>query len=105
DVRLKDPKEWKIIGKSPKRLDTPEKVTGRAEFGIDVKMPGLLTAMVARSPAFGGKVKSFHAEAALAVPGVRKVVQVPRRVPLLADPTWAAEKGRGAPKVARELGA
>src|SRR5262249_58312305 len=48
DVRLKDPKEWKIIGKSPKRLDTPEKVTGRAEFGIDVKMPGLLTAMVAR---------------------------------------------------------
>ncbi len=61
DVTLKDPKDWKLIGKPTKRLDTPEKITGRAEFGIDVQFPGLLTAVVARPPVFGGKVKSFDA--------------------------------------------
>src|SRR4029079_4840450 len=55
EVSLKDPKEWKLIGKPMKRLDTPEKITGRAQFGIDVRFPGMLTAVVARPPVFGGK--------------------------------------------------
>ena len=53
--------EWKIIGKPTKRLDSPEKVTGKAEFGMDVQIPGLMTALVARPPVFGAKVKSFDA--------------------------------------------
>ncbi len=104
DVQLKDPKDWKIIGKSQKRLDSPEKITGRAEFSSDVKLPGLLTAVVARSPVFGGKVKSFRAEPAMAVAGVRKVVQVPSGVAVVADNFWAADKGREALKVEWELG-
>src|SRR5918996_1502687 len=60
-VPLRGPKDWKIIGKPTKRLDTPEKITGRAQFGIDVRFPGLLTAVVARPPVFGGTVKSFDA--------------------------------------------
>src|SRR5687767_12105637 len=60
-VPLKDPKDWKLIGKPTKRLDTPEKITGRARFGIDVQFEGLLTAVVARSPVFGGSVKSLDA--------------------------------------------
>src|SRR5713101_6941181 len=79
-VTLKDPKDWKLIGKPTKRLDTPEKTTGRAQFGIDVRFPGLLTAVVARPPVFGATVKSFDAGAAGAVPGVRTVVQVPTGV-------------------------
>src|SRR5262249_33997571 len=74
-VPLKDPKDWKIIGKSHKRLDTPEKITGRAQYGYDVKAP--LVATVARAPMFGGKLRSFKADAAKKVPGVKKVVEVP----------------------------
>jgi isoquinoline 1-oxidoreductase beta subunit len=59
NISLKDPKDFKIIGQPVKRIDTAEKITGKAVFGIDVKLPGLLTAVVARSPVFGGKVKSF----------------------------------------------
>jgi isoquinoline 1-oxidoreductase beta subunit len=104
DVRLKDPKEWTIIGKPHKRLDTPEKITGAAEFGLDVKLPGLLTAVIARAPVFGAKVKTFHAEPALAVPGVRKVVQVPSGVAVVADHFWAATRGREALTVDWDLG-
>jgi isoquinoline 1-oxidoreductase beta subunit len=64
EARLKDPKDWKILGKATRRLDSPEQVTGRAQFGMDVRLPGMLTALVARSPVFGGKVKSFRAERA-----------------------------------------
>src|SRR3989449_780386 len=73
DVPLKDPEDWKILGTRVRRLDTPPKVDGSAEFGIDVKRPGLLVAVIARSPVFGGKVKSFDATKAKAVPGVRHV--------------------------------
>jgi isoquinoline 1-oxidoreductase subunit beta len=103
-VPLKDPKDWKLIGKPTKRLDTPEKITGRARFGIDVQFPGLLTAVVARAPVFGGKVKSFDAAAAKAVPGVRKVVEVPSGVAVVADHFWAARLGRDALKVDWDLG-
>jgi len=103
-VKLKDPKEWKIIGKATRRLDTPEKITGRAQFGMDVQFPGLLTAVVARSPVFGGKVKSFDASATKSVPGVRNVVQVPSGVAVVADHFWAAKLGRDALKVEWDLG-
>jgi isoquinoline 1-oxidoreductase beta subunit len=104
EVSLKDPKEWKLIGKPMKRLDTPEKITGRAQFGIDVRFPGMLTAVVARPPVFGGTVKSFDAGAAKAVPGVRKVVQVPTGVAVVADHFWAAKLGRDALKIDWDLG-
>ena len=104
-VKLKDPKDWKIIGKATKRLDTPEKITGRAQFGMDVQFPGLLTAVVARSPVFGGTVKSFDGTATRTVPGVRNVVQVPSGVAVVADHFWAAKCGRDALKVEWDLGA
>jgi isoquinoline 1-oxidoreductase beta subunit len=98
-VALKDAKDWKLIGHPTKRLDTPEKITGRAQFGMDVQFDGLLTALVARAPVFGGTVKSFDAAAAKAVPGVRNVVQVPSGVAVIADHYWAAKLGRDALKV------
>src|SRR5216117_4193160 len=81
-VTLKDPKDFKLIGKPLKRLDTPEKTNGKGIFGIDVKVPGMLTAVVARSPVFGGKLKSVNADKAK---GVRKVVEVPSGVAVIAD--------------------
>ena len=103
-VRLKDPKEWKILGKPTKRLDSAEKVDGRARFGMDVQLPGMLTALVARAPVFGGKVKSFRAERAKAVPGVKAVVQVPSGVAVVAQHFWAAKLGRDALEVEWDLG-
>src|SRR3989441_1214227 len=85
DVPLKDPKDWKILGTRVRRLDTPPKVDGSAEFGIDVKRPGLLVAVIARSPVFGGKVKSFDATKAKAVPGVRHAVEISSGVAVVAD--------------------
>ncbi|WP_347905860.1 xanthine dehydrogenase family protein molybdopterin-binding subunit [Pseudomonas purpurea] len=103
-ITLKSAKDWKVIGKPTKRLDTPEKITGRAQFGMDVQFDGLLTALVARPPVFGGSVKSFDGSAALALPGVRKVVQVPSGVAVVADHYWAAKLGRDALKVEWDLG-
>jgi len=99
DVKLKDPARFKIIGKSVKRLDTPEKCNGKAVFGIDVKIPGMLTTVVARPPVFGGKVVSFDADKAKAVPGVYDVVQVPSGVAVLATGFWPARSGRRALKI------
>jgi isoquinoline 1-oxidoreductase beta subunit len=96
DPPLKDPKDWKILGTRVKRLDTPPKVDGSAQFGIDVKTPGLLVGLVARSPVFGGKVKSFDAAKAKAVPGVKHVVQISTGVAVVADGYWSAKKGRDA---------
>src|SRR5467141_3901517 len=76
DVKLKDPKEWKLIGKPVKRLDTADKVNGKMVYGIDLKMPGLLNAAIKACPVFGGTVKSFDAAQVSSMPGVRKVVQV-----------------------------
>lgn len=102
--KLKDAKDWKIIGKPTKRLDGPEKIDGRAKFGMDVQFEGLLTALVARAPVFGGTVKSYDAAAAKAVPGVREVVQVPSGVAVVADHYWAAKLGRDALKIDWDLG-
>jgi isoquinoline 1-oxidoreductase beta subunit len=104
-LRLKDPATWTRIGQPTPRLDTPEKITGRAQFGIDVQFEGLLTALVARAPSFGGRVKSFDDGAAKAVPGVRHVVQVPSGVAVVADHFWAAKLGRDALKLEWETGA
>lgn len=101
---LKDASQWKLIGKSTKRLDGPDKITGRAKFGIDVQFDGLLTALVARAPVFGGSVKSFDASQAKAVAGVRDVVQVPSGVAVIADHYWAAKQGRDALKIEWDLG-
>lgn len=95
-VRLKEPKDWKLIGTPVRRIDTPEKITGRAEFGMDVQFPGLRTVMVARAPAFGAKVVSFDAKPALAIAGVEKVVQVPSGIAVVAAHYWAAKLGRDA---------
>jgi isoquinoline 1-oxidoreductase beta subunit len=103
-VRLKDAKDWKIVGHPTKRLDSPEKVTGRAQFGMDVRLPGMLTALVARAPVFGGTVKSFRAEKAKAVPGVKAVVQVPSGVAVVGEHFWAAKVGRDALEIDWELG-
>jgi isoquinoline 1-oxidoreductase beta subunit len=103
-VSLKDPKDWKLIGKATKRLDSPEKTTGRAQFGMDVRFDDLLTAVVARPPVFGATVKSFNADKARAVAGVRNVVQVPSGVAVVADHFWAAKLGRDALSVDWDLG-
>src|SRR5229473_564495 len=103
-VKLKTPKEWKRIGKPTKRLDSPEKVAGRAQFGMDVRFPGLMTALVARAPVFGGKVKTFNAEKAKAVPGVKAVVQVPSGVAVVGEHFWAAKLGRDALEIDWDLG-
>jgi isoquinoline 1-oxidoreductase beta subunit len=92
--KLKDPKDFKLVGKPTKRLDTPEKTNGQAMFGLDVNLPGMLVAVVARSPVFGGKVKSFNAEKTKAIPGVRHVSQIERGVAVVADGFWPAKKGR-----------
>ncbi len=96
DAALKDPKRYRLVGKSTPRLDTPSKVTGGAVFGLDVRLPGMRYAMVARPPTIGGAIKSFDEKPALAVPGVVKVVQIPSGVAVIADNTWAAEQGRAA---------
>jgi isoquinoline 1-oxidoreductase beta subunit len=96
NVTLKDPKQFRLIGKATKRLDTPSKVDGTATFGIDVRRPGMQYAVIARCPVFGGKVASFDASKAKAVPGVKSVVQVSNGVAVLADNTWNAMEGRRA---------
>jgi isoquinoline 1-oxidoreductase beta subunit len=96
DVTLKQPEEFRVIGKPMNRLDTPEKTSGKAIFGIDVKVPEMLTAVVARPPVFGGKVKSFNPEKAKAVHGVREVVQVESGVAVIGDDFWPAKLGREA---------
>ena len=96
DPPLKDPKDWKLIGRKVPRLDTPDKIRGRARFGLDVRFPGLRFAAVARPPVVGGRVARYDAAKAAAIPGVRRVVEVPSGVAVVADSTWAALRGRDA---------
>jgi isoquinoline 1-oxidoreductase beta subunit len=98
-VQLRERSAWKLIGSAPlgrppRKLDVSDKLNGKAEYGIDIRFPGLLTAVLERCPVFGGKVKSFDASDALRVPGVRKVVQVSEGVAVVADHFWAAVQGR-----------
>jgi isoquinoline 1-oxidoreductase beta subunit len=95
DVKLKDPRQFKLIGRDKlPRLDSRAKSSGQQQFAIDVMLPGMMTAVVQRPPRFGGKVASFDATEAKAVPGVVDVVQIPRGVAVIARDTWSAKKGR-----------
>ncbi len=92
DIKLKDPKDWKIAGKPLLRLDTADKVVGKMEYGIDVKLPGMLNASIKACPVFGGKVKSYDAAKVDKMPGVKKVVQVgDNAVAVVADTFWHAK--------------
>jgi len=103
-VTLKDPKDFRILGSAVPRRDVPDKVTGKAGFGIDVQVPGLLVAVVARCPVFGGTAKSWDADAAKQVPGVKQVLQLSSGIAVLADGYWPAQKGRDALKVVWDEG-
>ena len=103
-ILLKDPSKFKIVGKPVPRLDTPEKVNGSGIFGFDVAIPGMLTALVARSPVFGGRVKGFDSSKAKEISGVRDVVQVDSGVAVVADNYWAAKRGRDALQVVWDEG-
>lgn len=94
DVPLKDPADWRLIGRSLGRRDNPDVVTGRATFGLDVRLPGMLYASVERAPVWGGKVATLDATAALAAPGVRHVFDLGDRVAVVADRYWQALQGR-----------
>jgi isoquinoline 1-oxidoreductase beta subunit len=97
NVALKDPHRFRIIGNaSTTRLDVPAKVDGSAQYGLDVRVPGMLYAAIARSPVFGGTVKMFDSTAARAVRGVREILRVPSGIAVVADNTWAAFQGRDA---------
>jgi isoquinoline 1-oxidoreductase beta subunit len=92
DVQLKDPKDWRIIGKSVKRLDTRDKTTGKMVYGIDVKLPGMLNATIKACPVFGGKLKSFDADKIASMRGVVKVLPVgDKAVAVVADTWWHAK--------------
>jgi isoquinoline 1-oxidoreductase beta subunit len=102
--RLKTPDRFRLIGRRVPRRDTPDKVTGRAVYGIDVTLPGLLVASVERCPVLGGRLASVDAADALAVPGVRRVVEVSGGVAVVADGYWAARAGRAALRATWQAG-
>jgi isoquinoline 1-oxidoreductase beta subunit len=92
DVKLKDPKDWKIAGKPLKRLDTPDKVTGAMTYGIDLKLPGMLNAAIKDCPVTGGKLKSYDEAKIASMKGVKKVVKVgDTAVAVVADTWWHAK--------------
>ncbi|HYI07783.1 MAG TPA: molybdopterin cofactor-binding domain-containing protein [Thermoanaerobaculia bacterium] len=94
--KLKERTAFRLVGKPAKRIDGRDLVTGRARYGVDVRVPGMLFAVVARAPQLGSKVVSFDAAAALKTGGVRNVVQIPTGVAVIAENTWAALRGREA---------
>ena len=115
DLKLKTPAEFRYIGKAMPTEDINDIVTGKGTFGIDAKMPGMVHAMIERSPVYGGKLKSVDDKEALAVKGVQKVVTLPHLTPpygfkplggvaVIANSTWAAKKGREKLKIEWEAG-
>ncbi|MFZ9367305.1 MAG: molybdopterin cofactor-binding domain-containing protein [Burkholderiaceae bacterium] len=104
EVKLKDPSQFNIVGKAIPRLDTPAKVNGTAEFGIDVKVPGLVYASVEMSPVIGGQPKSFDDSAVRNQPGIIGVYKINGGVGIVADSYWRAYKARKALKVDWDLG-
>jgi len=103
-VALKDPKDFKLIGSPVKRLDAPEKVNGRARFGIDVQVPGMKIAAVAACPVIGGKLARVDDSKAKAIKGVRQIVRLDDAVAVIADHMWAAKKGLAALDIAWDAG-
>ncbi len=94
NVTLKDPKDFKLIGKATKRLDTPLKINGSAQFGLDVYLPGMLTVLVARSPSFGGKLMRFDATEAKKIAGVEGVYPFENKIAVAASGFWPAKTAR-----------
>src|SRR2546430_16160650 len=95
-VRLKDPKDFKLIGPPAKRVDAPGKVDGTARFGIDVRLPDMKIATLAACPVFGGKLAGVDDARAKAIPGVRQIVRLDDAVAVVADHMWAAKQGLAA---------
>ena len=91
---LKDRSAYQLVGKPTPRLDTPDKTNGKAVFGLDVNIPGMLVAVVARPPVFGGKLRSLNADRAKDIPGVRHVIEIERGVAVVADGFWPAKRAR-----------
>ena len=105
DIKLKDPKDWKIAGKPLKRLDTLDKLTGKQVYGADLKLPGMLNAAIKELPVQGGKIKSFDAAKVASMPGVKKVVQVgDTGVAVVADTWWHAKNALDALPIVWEEG-
>jgi isoquinoline 1-oxidoreductase beta subunit len=94
DIRLKDPSSFTVVGKARRRLDSPDKVNGKAVFGIDLMLPGMLTCVITRSPFFGGTLRSFKGEKAKGMPGVRHIMRVASGVAVVADTFWTANLAR-----------
>jgi isoquinoline 1-oxidoreductase beta subunit len=92
DVKLRDPKDWKIAGKSVHRLDIPDKVLGKPVFAVDVALPGMLHASIAQCPVFGGKVRRIDAREAVKMRGVKKIVTEEDFVAVVADNWWRADE-------------
>jgi isoquinoline 1-oxidoreductase beta subunit len=104
NVPLKSPDRFTLIGKARQRADIPHKVNGTAQYGVDVRVPGMLYAAVARSPVFGGAVRTFEAGRAKAVFGVVDVVRISNGVAIIAKNTWAAFQGRNALEIVWDEG-
>lgn len=96
---LKPSSQFRIVGTRVPRVDTADKVTGKAQYGIDVRVPGMVFGAVARCPVFGGRVRRFDPAPALAIPGVMRVEQISRGVAVVAESTWAAFRGKQALRV------
>ncbi len=96
DVTLRPASQWRLIGKSPNRLDAPDKINGKCIYGIDIHFEGLLTAVVAHPPVFGGKVKSVDTTKAKEIKGVIDIAQLPTGIAVIATNYWAASEGRKA---------
>ena len=92
DIKLKDPKDWKIVGKGLKRLDTVDKTNGKMTYGVDVKLPGMLNAAIRDCPVFGGKLTSYDEAKVMGMKGVKQVVRVDdHAVAVVADTWWHAK--------------
>jgi isoquinoline 1-oxidoreductase beta subunit len=104
NIPLKDPKNFSLIGKSTRRLDTPSKVDGSAQFGLDVRLPGMLYAVVARPPVFGAKVTGVDSAESMKIAGVRAVEQIPSGVAVVAERFWAAKQARDKLKISWDEG-
>jgi isoquinoline 1-oxidoreductase subunit beta len=99
DVKLKTPKQWNLIGKHVPRIDSVDKSCGKAIFASDIRLPGMLTALVVHPPLFGARAKGFNADAVKTMPGVKALVAIPQGVAVVADDFWSAKLARDALQV------
>src|SRR5262249_183825 len=103
-VKLKDAKDFRIIGKPTKRIDSPEKTDGSAVFGMDLKLKDLHTAVIAHPPVFGAKLKGFGADKARQIHGVTHVIDLGNSIAIVGNHYWACKKGRDALELEWDMG-